>query len=185
MELYRSQKLYRKVKSNHRGSQLRVRAVYLTAPLRGALPFIGYPPPLDEVKRGHWPYLESLTIIFCFWMFFFINARFQSEVSTKLVLRIILVVARWPGKCHGIHYPETVSRPYFTSHKRTASHVTPTCHAHYCSLVWGFAARTHIDSLFSKQKKGIRAVVPGFINYKYRDGVLPGHTKNILMSIIS
>ena len=39
------------------------------------------------------------------------------------------------------------------------------------------AAKTHIDSLFSKQKKGIRAVVPGFINYKYRDGVLPGHTK--------
>ena len=58
-------------------------------------------------------------------------------------------------------------------------------HINYCSLVWGFAARTHIDSLFSKQKKGIRAVVPGFINYKYRDGVLPGHTKNILMSIIS
>ena len=50
-------------------------------------------------------------------------------------------------------------------------------HVNYCLLVWGFAAKTHIESLFSKQKKGIRAVVPGFINYKYRDGVLPGHTK--------
>ena len=27
------------------------------------------------------------------------------------------------------------------------------------------------------RKKGIRAIVPGFINYKYRDGELPGHTK--------
>ena len=29
----------------------------------------------------------------------------------------------------------------------------------------------------SKQKKGLRAVIPGFINYKYRDGNIPGHTK--------
>ncbi len=50
-------------------------------------------------------------------------------------------------------------------------------HINYCSLVWGFSAKSNIDSLFSKQKKGIRAVVPGFINYKYTDGVLPGHTK--------
>ena len=50
-------------------------------------------------------------------------------------------------------------------------------HINYCSLVWGFASKAHIDSLFSKQKKAIRAIVPGFINYKYRDGVLPGHTK--------
>ena len=51
-------------------------------------------------------------------------------------------------------------------------------HINFCSLVWGFSAKSNIDSLFSKQKKGIRAVVPGFINYKYKDGELPGHTKS-------
>ncbi len=50
-------------------------------------------------------------------------------------------------------------------------------HLNYCSLVWGFAARSRIDSLFSKQKMGIRAVIPGYINYRYKDGVIPGHTK--------
>ena len=47
----------------------------------------------------------------------------------------------------------------------------------FCSLVWGFAAKSNIDALFAKQKKGLRAVIPGFINYKYRDGEIPGHTK--------
>ena len=52
-------------------------------------------------------------------------------------------------------------------------------HINYCSLVWGFSAKTNIDSLFRAQKKGMRAVVPGFINYRYRsDGTLPGHTKS-------
>ena len=35
-----------------------------------------------------------------------------------------------------------------------------------------------IETLFVKQKKGIRGVIPGFINYKYKDGKIPGHTKN-------
>ena len=50
-------------------------------------------------------------------------------------------------------------------------------HANYCSLVWGFSCKTNIESLFSKQKKGLRAVIPGFINYKYKNGKIPGHTK--------
>ena len=50
-------------------------------------------------------------------------------------------------------------------------------HLNYCSIVWGFTAKSNIESLFQIQKKGIRAIVPGFINYKYRDGELPGHTK--------
>ena len=48
----------------------------------------------------------------------------------------------------------------------------------YCSLVWGFTVKSNIETLFSKQKKGIRAVIPGFVNYQYRDGNLPGHTKS-------
>ena len=50
-------------------------------------------------------------------------------------------------------------------------------HLNYCSIVWGFTAKLHIESLFRIQKKGIRAIVPGFINYKYKDGELPGQIK--------
>ena len=50
-------------------------------------------------------------------------------------------------------------------------------HLNYCSLVWGFAAKSHIESLFRKQKQGIRAIMPGNINYFYMDGKIPEHTK--------
>ena len=51
-------------------------------------------------------------------------------------------------------------------------------HINYCSLFWGFSAKSNIESLFTAQKKGMRAIVPGFIKYMYRvDGTLPGHTK--------
>ena len=51
-------------------------------------------------------------------------------------------------------------------------------HINYCSLVWGFAAKSHIDALFSKQKTGIRAVIEGRVLTKYEDGNLPTHTKS-------
>ena len=50
-------------------------------------------------------------------------------------------------------------------------------HLNFCPLVWGFAAKCHIDSLFTSQKKGLRATVPGHINLFYKEGVLPTHTK--------
>ena len=50
-------------------------------------------------------------------------------------------------------------------------------HINYCSLIWGFAAKSHIDALFSKQKQGIRAIMPGFVNYYFKEGALPQHTK--------
>ena len=50
-------------------------------------------------------------------------------------------------------------------------------HVNYCCLVWGFSSRSNIESIFSVQKKGIRAIVPGFINYFYKLGVKPGNTK--------
>ena len=50
-------------------------------------------------------------------------------------------------------------------------------HLNFCSLVWGFAARSHINSLFTQQKKGMRAVMSGPINYFYKDGNLPSATK--------
>ena len=48
----------------------------------------------------------------------------------------------------------------------------------FCSLVWGFASKTHIESLFRRQKQGIRAIMPGYVNYRYKDGQLPSHTKS-------
>ena len=50
-------------------------------------------------------------------------------------------------------------------------------HISYCSMVWGFCCKSNIESTFSKQKVGMRAVIPGYINYKYKDGEIPGHTK--------
>ena len=51
-------------------------------------------------------------------------------------------------------------------------------HLNYRPLVWGFAAKSHIDSVFSKQKSGIRAVMAGFVNCKHRDSIIPKHTKS-------
>ena len=50
-------------------------------------------------------------------------------------------------------------------------------HINYCSLVWGFCAKSNIEAIFSKQKKGMRAVIPGYVNFYFRDGLIPGHTR--------
>ena len=50
-------------------------------------------------------------------------------------------------------------------------------HIQYCSLVWGFCAKSYIETLFRSQKKGLRAVIPGYINYHYKKGITAGHTK--------
>ena len=50
-------------------------------------------------------------------------------------------------------------------------------HLNYCSLLWGFACKSLIDSIFVKQKKAMRAVMPGFVRYYYKDGELPSGTK--------
>ena len=50
-------------------------------------------------------------------------------------------------------------------------------HINFCSLVWGFSSKSNIEAIFTKQKIGMRAVIPGFINYKFKDGKIPGHTK--------
>ena len=51
-------------------------------------------------------------------------------------------------------------------------------HIHYCSLVWGFSAKSYIEKLFRAQKKGLRAIIPGYIQYSYKDGITAGHTKS-------
>ena len=44
----------------------------------------------------------------------------------------------------------------------------------YIGAMYKIKTATLIDSLFSQQKKGIRAVFPGFINYRFKDGETPG-----------
>ena len=51
-------------------------------------------------------------------------------------------------------------------------------YVNYCSLVWGFSNKSNLEKLFAKQKQALRAVIPGYINYKYKDGKIPGHTKD-------
>ena len=51
-------------------------------------------------------------------------------------------------------------------------------HLNFCSLIWGFAAKSHIESLFSAQKKAMRAIMHGYVNYFYDDGLLPASTRS-------
>ena len=50
-------------------------------------------------------------------------------------------------------------------------------HLNYCSLVWGASCKSNIDTLFTTQKKAVRGVMPGLVNYYFKDGALPTHTK--------
>ena len=50
-------------------------------------------------------------------------------------------------------------------------------HINYCSLIWGFSSKCNIESIFTKQKKGMRTVMPGCVNYFFNDGNVPEHTK--------
>ncbi len=50
-------------------------------------------------------------------------------------------------------------------------------HLNYCSMLWGTSSKSNIEKLFRVQKKAIRATMPGFINYFYKDGNTPTHTK--------
>ena len=52
-------------------------------------------------------------------------------------------------------------------------------HINFCSLVWGFSCKSNIEAILCKEKKGLRAVITGFINYNYKDGIVRGHTKKI------
>ena len=49
-------------------------------------------------------------------------------------------------------------------------------HVNYCSLVWGMTNKSKIDQLFTAQKKAVRAIMPGYVNYYYNNGVTPTHT---------
>ena len=50
-------------------------------------------------------------------------------------------------------------------------------HLNYCSVVWGFSYNSNIEKLLTMQKKGLRSVIPGYVTYFYKNGVLPTGTK--------
>lgn len=50
-------------------------------------------------------------------------------------------------------------------------------HVNFCSLVWGCTNKSKIDTIFTTQKKAMRAVMSGYVNYFYKDGICPTHTK--------
>ena len=51
-------------------------------------------------------------------------------------------------------------------------------HLNYCSLIWGFSCKSKIEAIFATQKKAMRAVMPGYVNYFFKDGVVPTHCKH-------
>ena len=50
-------------------------------------------------------------------------------------------------------------------------------HLNYCSLVWGSSCKSNIESLFTSQKKAIRSIMPGNVNYYFNNGKCPTRTK--------
>ena len=52
-------------------------------------------------------------------------------------------------------------------------------HLNYCSLVWGLGSKNSLKKLFVCQKKAIRALIPGFVIYYYKEETdePPAHTK--------
>ena len=52
-------------------------------------------------------------------------------------------------------------------------------HLNYCSLIWGLGSKNSLKSLFTCQKKAIRALIPGYVNYYYNRATEepPKHTK--------
>ena len=52
-------------------------------------------------------------------------------------------------------------------------------HLNYCSLLWGLGSKNSLKALFICQKKAMRALIPGFVNYYYNKDTEepPKHTK--------
>ena len=63
---------------------------------------------------------------------------------------------------------------------KTLYHSFIQSHLNYCSLVWGFGCKNSLNPIFVAQKKAIRILAPGYVNYWYnkKTGQTPSHTKN-------
>ena len=102
----------------------------------------------------------------------FLGVIMDESLSWSVHIKTILSkMSRYVGIMYKIkkYLPMTARLQIF--HSFVQSHIN------FCSLVWGFSTKSNIEAIFTKQKKGMRAIIPGFINYKYRNGEIPGHTK--------
>ena len=91
---------------------------------------------------------------------------------TKHIKTIVSKMSRYVGILYRLKSSLTLEIRKLIYHSLIQSHIC------FCSLVWGFAAKSNIDQIFTAQKKGIRAVIPGFVRYFYKNGNTPGHTKS-------
>ena len=69
--------------------------------------------------------------------------------------------------------PNRVLKLVYNSHVQS--------HLNYCSNVWGLGSKNSINSIFIAQKKAIRSIENGYVNYFYNKetGEIPCHTKEI------
>jgi len=53
-------------------------------------------------------------------------------------------------------------------------------HLYFCPSIWGLGSQNSLSRIFSAQKKAIRAISPGYVNYFYNKetGEIPSHTKH-------
>ena len=58
-------------------------------------------------------------------------------------------------------------------------------HLNYCSTVWGLGTKNSLKTLFVCQKKAVRALMPGYVNYYYDKDTCtpPKHTKQAFKSL--
>ena len=49
----------------------------------------------------------------------------------------------------------------------------------YCTIIWGLGCKSSLNSIFVAQKRAVRVISPGFVNYWYdkKTGQIPSHTK--------
>ena len=61
----------------------------------------------------------------------------------------------------------------------TLYHSFVQSHLNYCSLIWGLGSKNSIKALFVCQKKAMRTLIPGYVNYYYNKTTKepPNHTK--------
>ena len=61
----------------------------------------------------------------------------------------------------------------------TLYHSFVQSHLNYCSLIWGLGSKNSIKALFVCQKKAMRTLIPGYVNYYYNKVTKepPNHTK--------
>ena len=69
---------------------------------------------------------------------------------------------------------------------KTLYHSFIQSHLNFCSLVWGLGCKSSLNSVFVAQKKAVRVIAPGYVNYWYdkKTGKTPTHTKQFFSELV-